>query len=253
MGEIDWRARLEQARELSAQVDEIIRASHQGREAVAQELLGAHFIGPEQYKEIFGVTDVGTVLPLPGSITAELLNQECPLVNDGTKIKDTHRLVFIPHALDGEPLTINSLRELAMDIGPKRFRGAMFPSSHWYAHEAFANTALSEGRWILMPMLRIPGTLGETYAAQDAILKKDFPDYHTATAFERVVGLVMNDLHVGGDAGGYAYLTGSCADVLTDEYGNDSGRRVNIGNFQGSCLEISDNGLFGRAALRNLE
>ena len=52
MGEIDWAARLDRARELSVQIDEII--CREGRMAVARELLGAHYIGRKVTKRSLG-------------------------------------------------------------------------------------------------------------------------------------------------------------------------------------------------------
>ena len=37
-------------------------------EHVVRELLGKNFIGPEDYKSIFGVSDVGVVPPIPAPL-----------------------------------------------------------------------------------------------------------------------------------------------------------------------------------------
>lgn len=51
-----------------------------------ETILGNHYIGPEAYKDIFGVKDVGVVPPIPASVTPELLYQRCSLVNDGRTV-----------------------------------------------------------------------------------------------------------------------------------------------------------------------
>ena len=252
MGEIDWAARLDRARELSVQIDEII--CREGRMAVARELLGAHFIGPESYQEIFGVKDVGTVPPIPAGVTAELLNAECPLAKDGRKIKDTHRLVFIPSALDGAPFTINELLKLAPEAEEKCGRGRLFYCI--WAGDAFANSPFTEGKWILLPMFLIPKTIDKNYAAQEAEVAKFKGAYEVPTAFEMVAGLVMNDLCVRPErskAGDYYNLHGWCSDEQS------AGRRIFVGGLGEwglglDCRSVAfDAGTLGRAARRNIE
>ena len=218
MAEIDWGARLKEVSEWVAKMDEAIaRASLSRGEAVARELLGAHYIGPESYQEIFGVKDVGSVPPIPAGVTAELLNAECPLAKDGRKIKDTHRLVFIPTALDGKKFTLWTLGNRAPEAQKKCGRGDLLQIFDKRNGYQFANKSLSKGGWILMPMLLIPGTLGKAVWEQEKILRRQFPDYHLASVLEMAAGLVMNDLCVrpGRRMGDYSRHYGQCSDTIS--------------------------------------
>lgn len=74
------------------------------------DVFGNNFLGSEAWKRGLGV-DVGTVPPIPVTITEALLQCDCPL-HPGQKIKDTHLLVLMPETVNGEPYSALKLDEL---------------------------------------------------------------------------------------------------------------------------------------------
>ena len=220
--------------------------------SIIKTLMGKNYIGPEDYQNILGVINVGTVPPVPASVTPALLNQRCPITNDGKTIKETHHLVFVPTKLDGKDFTVNSLREMASKKGEALGRSTVFYSQDWYNDEPFAKQPLAAGEWILMPNRDLPETRSKNYSQQDEELKK-YPDYKTPKAIEMLAGLVMHDLK--NNERLYPNFYGWCEDVPTKV---GSGRRVCVGFFGAFGLfvgritvghTLSD---LGRAVLRKL-
>lgn len=218
------------------------------REELIKEELGKNFIGAESYKEIFGLS-VEKAPEIPAKVTLELLNSECELTNDGRKVKETHRLVYVPSKIGDRDFTINSLKDLITE----QDKGAVFyeqDKARWYDEEPFANESLTKGKWILMPIVDLPGTRDKTYDRQEPELLK-YPEYHTAEALELATGLVMN------------YLKNN-ERLFSDFYGfcktlTSSGLRVFLGDFLAVGLRVHGNDAtrrgdnLGRAVLRNLE
>ena len=222
-----------------------------------KEILGDHLIGPEAYKKVFGVTDLGEIPPIPAHITKELLREECELTKDGrtkniSTIAETHRLVFIPSTIDGDPFTIMKLAGLAESAGAALGRPKMFYYTSEYKPQPFAHISKEKGEWVLVPMTDLPNSRSKTYDEQNAELKK-YPDYRGASALELVTTLIMNDFVLQPrreNIGAYYRNVGRCTDAWA------FGERVDAGGFDayGLCVDCNADDYrgddLGRAVVR---
>jgi len=98
--------------------------------------------GTKDWEWYFGT--VGKVPSLPPNLE-EILNTPCPFWgNEGKKVSDTHLLTLIPETVNGNPLTLDSLRVMVQHPreGPstqyfaysdevKKEFGGVTQSSHW--------------------------------------------------------------------------------------------------------------------------
>ena len=160
-----------------------------------RSLMGKNFIGPKAYKTLFGV-EVEDIPYLPEGLTLELLNSSCPFDSSKTT-KETHLLVFIPAALDGQSFTINDLVERANEYCQERQRqrrtavcsDAVTRLKGW----PLADEASPEGLWALIAKETLPGSTSRSDAQQIKELGK-YPNYATATARELVTGVLLKYL-----------------------------------------------------------
>jgi hypothetical protein len=147
--------------------------------AEAKELMGNKMVGPDA--RIFEGKDLGEIPALPANIM-EILNSKCDLSNDGRRVADTHRLVLVPASIDGKPLTLNALRELATEA--VKGKDPSFYGQDWYDNEAFANKPLEKSTWVLEYQTVAPKSENKTDAQQVALVEK-LPNHRTAKILER--------------------------------------------------------------------
>ncbi len=200
-----------------------------------KEILGDHLIGPEAYKKVFGVTDLGEIPPIPAHITKQLLNKSCRLINYRSFVADTHCLVFIPGKIDGEPFTVMKLAAIAESAGATLGRPRMFCDTSWLADETFANTPKEKGEWVLVPTLDLPHSRHRTYSQQEMELRS-YSDYRVASALELATALIMNDLismPSREQTGPYYNNFGCCSDATK------FGGRVGVGVLDADGLDIN--------------
>ncbi len=209
-----------------------------------KELMPGKVVGPDA--RIFQGKDIGEVPQLPADLLS-VLNSKCELANDGRKVAETHRLVLVPATIDGEPLTLNSLRELATTAGKRR--DPSFYKQDWYENEAFANAPLEKSVWVLEYQGVAPGTFDKTDSEQVAVVGK-LSHYQTARVLEHVGTMVFQDLENGERI--YPNFYGRC------EERSASGDRVYAGYFNARGLGVYDfdddyrNDILGRAVVRKL-
>lgn len=69
--------------------------------------------------------EVGDVPPLSNELL-EALDEDCPFNNDGTKTRDTHMVLWMTPKLNGKPITVLNLMEMARsdDFGDNKMDGA---------------------------------------------------------------------------------------------------------------------------------
>lgn len=159
------------------------------------DAMGRNVIGPDAYRELFEVKDVGFVPPLPPIMTPEFLDQLCPLTMDGRTIGETHRLVFVPSALDGQDFTLDLLMQKTSLAVKRLNRNPVFWAGQldeWRKNGPVRTAALSLGEWILVPENDLPNSIWKTDGEQVKLL--EHTNYRTARVLELTTMLVMNEL-----------------------------------------------------------
>jgi len=96
----------------------------------------------EAWKINFG--DVGEAPPLPENIE-EILNSPCPF-NPDKKIKDTHMLTLIPATIDGDPFSLNKLKQLLEN--PKKINKSELSIANIY--NEIGDKKIKKSYWILI-------------------------------------------------------------------------------------------------------
>ena len=149
-----------------------------------------NYFGQKDWEEYFG--DVGVEPPLPEDIV-EILKAPCPVFNSegkdaGLKVKDTHFLTLIPAAINGDPLTLDLIRELVKS--PKNGGNAI--KYEYYYPENHNSTPVSKSHWMLMSKDVIPNSKGKSYLEQLKLL----PSGHEAPhLIDAVVSIFMHYVH----------------------------------------------------------
>jgi MoxR-like ATPase len=225
--------------------------------AAVKRELGKNFLGPEEWKAQ-GI-DVGTVPPIPASITKALLNSECPL-HPGQKIKDTHVLMLVPKTVNGEPYTPLKLDELCAGrkgSGDKLIYDGADWAKEWQERE-WAKVPQAASEWVLIPK-RDPDPKGspdkhfrsKNIAAQKGVHDSHYKEYREVKTLELMTMAVLYYLtHK-------ERLLSDC--YLRCEEPNASGGRVCVGPFIADGLRVFDdsddigNAAVGRALARELK
>lgn len=156
---------------------------------VAQEGFGA-----DKWKRYFGVVDP---IPFPVNLWKEL-NSQCPFWPN-KKVKDTHRLLLLPKAVNSNPMTLNMLELL----GEKYKRSITYQKgilSDKTAKETYGNEKYKRSCWILITKENIPNSwfypkypyLSVAYDEKEKLLSKRI-GYHHPKILEAVFSLLINN------------------------------------------------------------
>ena len=150
--------------------------------------------GAEKWNKYFG--NVGVEPLLPPNIES-ILNSPCPFWS-GKKIFETHLLFLVPGAVDGKPLTLNSLQELIQK--PKAGHKTQYKYYTDYVKNELGNQSTSS-HWVLMTMDAIPDSHTKNYEDQKAHLatyakKSDHP-YELPKALEATIGIFIEYVQTG--------------------------------------------------------
>ena len=121
--------------------------------------------GAQAWGRYFGA--VGEAPSLPSDID-EILDGPCPFW-PGQAVKDTHLLVLIPSTVAGAAFTLNLLEELTQNP-----RGGGH-STQYFLYDDEVQRSLGEeypssSYWILLTRDVLPGSIGKTYAAHQALI-----------------------------------------------------------------------------------
>ena len=223
-------------------------------EGVKRELQ-KNFLGAEAWKTQ-GI-DVGSVPPIPSTITKELLNSPCPL-HPGSKIKDTHLLVLVPKTVNGEPYSALKLDELCKS---RKESGDTLIYAVWdrWKSQGWAKEPQGASEWVLIPKSdpdreKVPEGKhfrGKKVAQQQAVHDAHYKEYREVKAVELMTATLLNDLVNGGPR----MLEGS---YLRCKEASTAGGRVGVGLFDAVGLkvraDIDDDGYrnAGRALARKI-
>ncbi|MCU0317896.1 MAG: hypothetical protein MUC61_00955 [Amoebophilaceae bacterium] len=121
--------------------------------------------GSKEWRRYFG--EVGSVPPLPEDIV-DILNSACPFW-EGKVVKDTHLLVLIPAAVDGEPFSLNLLGNLIRN--PK---GGGHSTSYCYYNADVERQLGAQSPvgsyWVLMTREVLEGSRDKGYESQKELV-----------------------------------------------------------------------------------
>lgn len=184
--------------------------------------------GKEKWAKYFG--DIGEEPPLPPNI-AEILQSPCPYFSDKT-VAQTHMLVLIPKAVNGNPFTLKSLTELMQN--PKE--GHKISFSYSFSEEVLkehGDTQIKESYWVLMTKDPIPGSESRFYEEQNALIAGDL-NYQMPSVLEAQTCILMDYFRT-------EKRHFSCAQSVTKTRCRElsEGRNINVGDFSDSSLTVS--------------
>lgn len=138
-------------------------------------------IGPQMWKKKLKA-DIGKADPIPKKML-EILRGTCPFNKEKQVIK-THMLVWIPSAINGKPLTLNSFGKFLKTNGfSENVTGYRF---FWpEVADNLGDITLEQSGWALMAKDPIPNSGYTNYAAKEEIMKK-FSEYKMPKVLEAV-------------------------------------------------------------------
>ena len=101
--------------------------------------MGSNFVGPAFYARMWGEIPVEEAPRFPAGLNGDLIKSECKITGPGSRVKDTHLLVFVPKTIEGQPVSIHKLcARLGIDFDPRE------------AHASLTEQA-SASKWLLIP------------------------------------------------------------------------------------------------------
>ena len=134
--------------------------------SIQKKLLEQFVFGPKDWKAYFG--DVGIAPSVPENIL-DILKAGCPYWKY-KRIRETHMLVLIPKSVDGEPLTLNTLKTLIKN--PKKGENATaYSSESTGVLGELGDEEVKESYWALITKDVIPESRYKTYNDQQKLLK----------------------------------------------------------------------------------
>ncbi len=132
--------------------------------------------------------DVGEVPPLPKELL-EALNKPCPIAKDGTKMIDTHVILWMPPTLNGEPMTVNSLEKMATaDAFGENKIGYEYCYDSIRGDNAI-NQPLERGFWLALYKKPVEG--GRSFTDQQKFITDNCPGYEVPKVREVIAASVM--------------------------------------------------------------
>lgn len=118
--------------------------------------------------------DVGHVPPPPKALL-EALNEPCPIAKDGSKMIDTHVILWMPSTLNGEPIDVNNLEKMAQsDAFGENKMGYDFIYDP-IRTDAAINQSLEGGYWLALYKKPVAG--GQSFSDQKKYIADNCPGY----------------------------------------------------------------------------
>ena len=181
--------------------------------------------GKAKWKKYFG--DIGVEPPLPKDIV-EVLKSPCPYWG-GKRVEETHMLVLIPQAINGKPLTLNTLQQL---IQAPQGEGHATKYEYYYkdTQKEIGGQSVPSSYWALITKDVLPNSRSKTYAEQQALIKGP---YAVPGALEIATGILMHHAQTG------ERLYSDSPDTYTRcQEKLSNGYRVVVGSFGSSGLHV---------------
>ena len=191
------------------------------------------FFGKEKWEQYFG--KIGPERLLPRDI-CKILSSECPFSLEkliGT-VADTHLLVLVPQAVNGEPVTINSLRELIKN--PLQGNPTCYEYI-WDKVIAQHGEKSAKSQWILLTADILKDSRNISYEKQEKMVT-DQLGYEVPTALNVITALVAKYASTGECIFGRNPWTYTrCSDKVKYEGGSEF--QIIVGGFAASGLCVA--------------
>lgn len=123
--------------------------------------------GPEKWAEKYVEVDAKEASSALPADMFDILNGPCEAF-PGKKVWQTHMLVWIPGSINGRPLTLNSLGELAKKYFPNLLTG--YSGILDGIVKEYADKPYDSSRWVLMTKDVLLGSRNKIYVVQQAIV-----------------------------------------------------------------------------------
>jgi hypothetical protein len=148
--------------------------------------------GATDWAEYFG--DVGAEPPLPPNMT-KIFSAPCPFW-PGKSIDETHLFVLVPHVVNGQPLTLQSLGELVKK--PLQGHASQY---HGLSLGEYVDPPASGSHWVLVTRNVIEGSRAKSHKDQQAVLvgysKKSNMLYVVPKILDMTVAIFMEHVRSG--------------------------------------------------------
>lgn len=214
-------------------------------------LFPAVAFGKRWWAATFG--DVGDEPTLPRNIH-KILNSPCPFWPDKT-IEETHALVLIPEAVDGEPLTLNSLEGLVKCPKVGHATGYKYLFCGDVDERELGNQSTPKSHWAFMTKQLLPESRGKSYADQQALIAKWAQKTHTAYEIPSVLDATVIFFMKYVESKERLLGERSYSYTRCQEMASNNQTVVGHASFDGLCVvgvSSQDDENFGIAALRKL-
>jgi hypothetical protein len=186
---------MEEVRALAARLPERLVTLERRVQELERERVLEKAFGAGAWWQYFG--DVGREPPLPDNIV-EIWNGPCPFWRP-RKVKDTHLLVLIPATVDGEPFSLDLLRErVQWPRGGGHFT-SYSDDSEAPIFKEFGAQSPKKSYWVLMTRDVLEGSRDQTYAYQQELLdaeRRDLP-YELPGVLEAVTAILSHYVRSG--------------------------------------------------------
>lgn len=132
--------------------------------------------------------DVGHVPPLPKELL-EALNKPCPIAKDGSKMIDTHVILWMPPTLNDEPITVDTLEKMATADAFGENKIGYESCYEPIRDDAAINQPLERGFWLALYKKPVEG--GRSLADQQKFITDNCPGYEVPKLREVIAASFM--------------------------------------------------------------
>lgn len=158
-------------------------------DGLMHSLVNAAAFGMEKWEALFGA--VGEVPSLPEGIV-EILSSDDPF-NPGKKVAETHMLFLVPATVNGEPLNLNSFRQLIKD---NRGNKTDYRIIWDQIINEYGAASPRSAYWVLMTKDVIPDSRSQTFTEQKRMVEEK-QGYEVCDLLSATVGILTHYARTG--------------------------------------------------------
>lgn len=186
--------------------------------------------GKAEWLKYFG--DIGAEPSLPFDIE-HILNTPC-LFWDDKKVRDSHRLVLIPEAIEGRSFSLDVLYEIIQN--PKEGKKSFYAAYDRCVKNEHGNKNFPS-HWVLMTHDVIPGSRRRRYSDQKKLVEKYGQTvYRLPTALEAATSILVAYVQ----SGITLYSDNPWTYTRCQEQVNNNEWPVSVGGFSSNGLYVHD-------------